>query len=459
MSRRGRFTACEGACAIPCFVWIECSCTLRAAAGGSSRALAACGQPSLQPPAPRRGSRATLFLPVSPAAVPASVTRLGLSRIVNHLLALDRPLPLDFLIHGELLRDSLGALLSERDITAEATLDIEYTPLLGPPDVEDGPPHDDWVSCVAALRGGSSASPALVSGSYDGQLRVHAAQGKSLACVAEAEAHGGPVTCCAAEGGMVYSGGKDGWVRAWRGGKGGALDGLARMGGRDGAPAVAAVAVAPGGAFVASGGWDSAVRLWRAGAALEDAAAEAAGGDEKGRKRRGGSTRPVATVSECEATLDKHTQCVSGLSWPVADTLVSCGWDHAVRVWDAETRACRDTLAAPRAAFCVAVREGDARCIAAIGGAGERVVVVAVAVAVAQWQWLPHPPYPLPRRQGVASLGPPRPQCGRRRGPPRLPQPPRVGVRRGVEPRLRAPPPHHLLRRGSQAVGHPVRAR
>lgn len=53
------------------------------------------------------------------AALPASVTRLGLSRVINHLLALEEHQPFDFLIHSELLRDTLGEFLEKREISAE----------------------------------------------------------------------------------------------------------------------------------------------------------------------------------------------------------------------------------------------------------------------------------------------------------------------------------------------------
>ena len=65
--------------------------------------------------------------------VPGKLTRYGLSEVVNHLLGADAPTPFDFLIDGVLLRTSLAKLALRLGKSAEATLEVEYVPALGPP--------------------------------------------------------------------------------------------------------------------------------------------------------------------------------------------------------------------------------------------------------------------------------------------------------------------------------------
>jgi len=178
------------------------------------------------------------------------------------------------------------------------------------------------------------------------------------------------VTCLAAGGGWLYSGGKDRAARVWSEAKG-KLTCVAVLAGHG--DSVQAVAASPGGALAATGGWDRSVRLWPGGEAAVRAAgaaeAEADGDDDgKSRKRTRGARR-APELREPAAELTGHSQCVAGLSWPVEESLVSASWDHTVRIWDVEERVCREQLTVSKAVYCAAVRDGDARCLTALGGA------------------------------------------------------------------------------------------
>ncbi|XP_033133920.1 ribosome biogenesis protein WDR12 homolog [Brassica rapa] len=63
---------------------------------------------------------------VTSFVIPSSVTRLGLSSIVNSLLTLEKPELFDFLIDGELIPMSLEQFLDAKGISGEMTLEIEY---------------------------------------------------------------------------------------------------------------------------------------------------------------------------------------------------------------------------------------------------------------------------------------------------------------------------------------------
>jgi ribosome biogenesis protein YTM1 len=332
---------------------------------------------------------AELRVPESQVAVPAGLRRYGLSQIINHLLALSPARPFDFLVAGELLRKSLAAHLTERGLSAETALEIEYVPAVVPPEPKAAVPHDDWVSSLAALPGG-----AALTGGYDGALRLVAADG--AATVATFAAHAGPVTALAAlparRGAppLVVSAGKDGAVRLWRldAAASASADAPARLiasfsGHTD---AVEAVAVSPGGARLATAGWDGSLRLWRCGgdvlAAYDDAGGDAAprAPPRKKKKKDGGADGGAAAAAdgssgfaggvaeEAVGALAGHLHCVSSLAWPAEDTLFSGGWDHSVRRWDAVTGDAAEVYNGSKAVLCVA-SSSETPDVVAFGGA------------------------------------------------------------------------------------------
>lgn len=120
-------------------------------------------------------------VPPDPLAVPANLTRLGLSQVINAMLDLLNPLPFDFLIDGRLLRDRLDAHVSARGLSTEATLQIEYMPVTLPPSqgpaVEVG---EEWLTSLAHVPEGwlvfgdfagrvGTRGPELVDGGWVGE--------------------------------------------------------------------------------------------------------------------------------------------------------------------------------------------------------------------------------------------------------------------------------------------------
>ena len=105
----------------------------------------------------------------APIELPTRLSRYGLSEVVNTLLGGATSRPFDFLLEGELLRTSLGGALKQRGLSGEATVTLEYIPLLAPPNPRPAHTHPDWVSCARAppTADGSERAPVL-SGCYDG---------------------------------------------------------------------------------------------------------------------------------------------------------------------------------------------------------------------------------------------------------------------------------------------------
>ncbi|KAI5963773.1 YTM1 [Candida pseudojiufengensis] len=131
----------------------------------------------------------------TPLYVPTSLKRYGLSEIVNHLLSKDeinetedrKPIPFNFLINGNLLRTSIDDYLTKNGLSNEAFLNIEYTRAILPPSFQASFNNDDWISSIDAINNLSPAvtesqlhirDPKILSGSYDGVVRVYNMSGK-----------------------------------------------------------------------------------------------------------------------------------------------------------------------------------------------------------------------------------------------------------------------------------------
>ncbi|MCJ1307915.1 ribosome biogenesis protein ytm1 [Agyrium rufum] len=115
-----------------------------------------------------------------------NLRRYNLSQLVNALLETPRPVPFEFLINGTFLRTSLDEFLASNGISAETLLQVEYVRAIIPPVYVTSFEQDDWISSVDVLSASSPASPAalngnapgssgherILTGSYDGLLRV-----------------------------------------------------------------------------------------------------------------------------------------------------------------------------------------------------------------------------------------------------------------------------------------------
>ncbi|KAK9450476.1 WD40-repeat-containing domain protein [Limtongia smithiae] len=159
----------------------------------------------------------SVAVPDLPIFVPLALRRYGLSEIVNHLLASEKPIPFDFLAGGELLRVSLLDYITSKGLSAENTLALEYTRSILPPTFLASYLHPDWVSSVDILRG-PSASPLhrapLLAGSFDGIVRTWSLSGD---VVLELAGHSAPVkTVKWLDARRAISGSMDRSIRIWR---------------------------------------------------------------------------------------------------------------------------------------------------------------------------------------------------------------------------------------------------
>ena len=134
--------------------------------------------------------------------VPLEIKRYGLSRILNSDSMLDTssPIPLDFLINGDFLRGSLGDYLAAAGLNEkEACIELVYIRALVPPGFDRAFEHPEWVASVdlvsqtsravrwasdtssSSLSSGYAGKERILSGSFDGLLRVWNPEGECIA--------------------------------------------------------------------------------------------------------------------------------------------------------------------------------------------------------------------------------------------------------------------------------------
>ncbi|KAK3685947.1 WD40-repeat-containing domain protein [Podospora appendiculata] len=164
--------------------------------------------------------------------VPADIRRYGLSRILNSETMLDTgaAIPFDFLVNGSFLRTSLEDYLQGNGLSLETNLTLQYVRSLIPPTFEASFEHDDWVSAVDVLSATSAAGrwsadrfqhgqDRILSGSYDGLLRIWNASGQVIA-TSPSSGHGGHSASIKAarflSSSQVASAGMDRTVKVWK---------------------------------------------------------------------------------------------------------------------------------------------------------------------------------------------------------------------------------------------------
>jgi ribosome biogenesis protein YTM1 len=215
----------------------------------------------------------------TPIVIPTNVNRYSLSQILNHLLENSTPIPYSFLINSTYLPSTLDEYISSHAVSREEILEIEYVRSVLPPTWEGRWSQEDWVGGVSVKDTG------VVSGGYDGVVRLWDWSGNILGKGRSGEGTLRPIKCVKwMEGGFV-SGGMDGSVQVWKWEDG--TMSLA-MEGRSHEASVDSVDYRDG--KIVSAGADGTLRLWSSNPADGETTEEVS---SKRKRRRTETAHPV----------------------------------------------------------------------------------------------------------------------------------------------------------------------
>ena len=291
--------------------------------------------------------------------------RYALSTLVNTLLQSEKPIPFEFLINGTFLRTSLDEYLTANGISAETILAVEYVRAIIPPLYLASFEHDDWVSSVDVL---SETSPAgkwagsagarmvgqerMLSGSYDGLLRVWSMSSEILATSSPAGSGGHMSSIKAAKyisPSHIASAGLDRTIRLWKysedpEGFTASISPQVELHGHD--ASVESLAVHQPSSRILSASADHSLGFWSTKKSDAPAAPTpliSATAQNSKRRKIGSST---STPQRGPLSLLKsHAGPVSDTIFAPNDHTVaySASWDHSLKTWDLLTSICVDT--------------------------------------------------------------------------------------------------------------------
>lgn len=354
----------------------------------------------------------------TPFSVPISLTRYGLSEIINHLI---RDInegeadgtegyqitPFDFIIDGEFLRTSIKKHLRDRGIMGtEGTTVIEYTFALAQPD--DKPPFkdDDWISALCVFRTKNidgKLSDICISAAYDGVVKLWNDQKtseseiksanerfeglsegigviKTLCPILRKDAYELSDTSSTTETNLFLSGAKDGDIKAWKltptmkkheikneKGDISTDDTLspgfdiaceAIFAGHTGS--IESVDVSPDASRMCSASWDKNIRLWDI---ADISRGEVADGPAKKRKIGAEEDADDSLERKSLSTMKGHSEAISAVQWPTHFQIISGSLDTTIRLWDVQSGKNASTLKGTKSVTTLAYNVENGLCV------------------------------------------------------------------------------------------------
>lgn len=326
-----------------------------------------------------------LEVPSDPIAVPADITRKGLSAVINHILGREvddhksegnddetnkdettnddqkqAAIVFDFIVgrSNKLLRTSLEREVRRSGLNLEEAIPVTYFPAQQVPELKgESDPEPDWISSL------SFANSILCAGCYDGSLHVYETEnGDLLKIVSRETVHEGPIKASAA-----FSDDSGLWIAT------GSMDQslmihyfdvsekvareVARCTGLN--SAIGCLDWLPTTKILASGDWEGGVSLYKVGDGTKTST-------QSSKKTKTTTAKVSNDESPSEfltpyVSIRAHASNISGISWgnfekrhqgPI-EQLITGSWDHSLKVWNIERQDCLLTLNGSRVITCM----------------------------------------------------------------------------------------------------------
>ncbi|EDO48980.1 predicted protein, partial [Nematostella vectensis] len=295
----------------------------------------------------------------TPFSLSANIGHGDLNDLINGLLGagnVGQSIQFDFLIDSQYLQDTIQKHMKAKEISAESVVEIEYLEKHPAPQPDNILVHDDWVSSVSRCKN------CIITGSYDNCVQIWDDQGS---CLAKVKGHTSPVKDVEwvskdEQKGVFLSSSQDQSIRVmeWSIGSGEASCVHVCKGHTQ---SVDSISINPSATKFCSGSWDKTLKLWSAVVNPE-------GGDEGengslSKKQKTTGVKKKATTRTPLMTFTGHTQAVSSVVWMDRTTICSAGWDHCIRLWDAESGVNKQTLTGSKV-FCEIAYSALNQCLA-----------------------------------------------------------------------------------------------
>jgi ribosome biogenesis protein YTM1 len=258
------------------------------------------------------------------------------------------PIPFDFLINGTFLRTTVEEYLTANGLSSESTLNLQYVRSLIPPLYEASFEHDDWVSSIDLLSGNSVTlgQERILSGSYDGLLRVWNKSGQIIATSPGSSAGGHTSSIKTASfisPTQIASAGMDFTVRTWKYSEAddhfsGTLKPTLELYGHRGY--INSIATHAGSSRILSASSDGKIGVWSTSKDAGPAVSQTLLPSSK-RRKTSTSTPQRGPLS----MIDSHTAPVQAVIFNPVDASVaySASLDHSIRTIDLTTSSLVDT--------------------------------------------------------------------------------------------------------------------
>ncbi|XP_006617567.1 ribosome biogenesis protein WDR12 homolog isoform X1 [Apis dorsata] len=280
-------------------------------------------------------------VPDFPLSVHTSIVSNELNTLINELLKessnIKNEIEFDFLVCSQFLRTSLIEHITEKNISTEDVIIIEYVEKYPPPEPQDCLIHDDWVSAIAVYE------KWILTGCYDNTLHIWTCKGKHHLVI---PGHTSPIKAVAwisltNDTASFVSASQDQTAIIWDWNiMENSVDCIHVCRGHE--RGLEAVDINYDKTIMATGAWDTMLKIWSTANQDENEDGEST---SKRLKSEHGKTRIP------KRTMKGHKEAISGVVWSDKIEIITSSWDHTIKIWDSELGGIKHELTGNKSFF------------------------------------------------------------------------------------------------------------